>query len=75
MIKYELLGSPSIDQYLEDFVETLLPTNRTYEYYLDWNKIKTNINQYVTEISLLDSLIHVEPSERKNKLYEIIAMN
>jgi len=72
MIKYELLGSPSIDQYLEEFIETLLPTNRTYEYYLDWNKITTNINQYVTEISLLDSLIHVEPSERKNKLSEII---
>ena len=72
MIKYKLLGSSSIDQYLEHFVETLLPTNRTYEYYLDWKKIKTNIDRHITEISLLDSLIHVKPTERKDRLTELI---
>lgn len=73
MIKYDLMGFSSAESYLEHFVETLLPTNRTYEYYVDWNKIKANLDKYIAEISLLDALIHVKLDERKNKLAEIIS--
>ena len=59
MIKHDVLGFSSIDKYLEYFVETLLPTNRTYEFYVDWDKIKNNLDKYITEISLLNSLVHV----------------
>jgi len=73
MLKYESLGFSNTDDYLEHFVETLLPTNRTYEYYVDWSKIKANLDKYITEISLLDALIHIKPDKRKDKLAEIIS--
>ncbi len=73
MIKHDLLGFSSSDTYLEYFVETLLPTNRTYEFYVNWDKIQHNLDKYVTEISLLNSLVHVSSTKRKDKLYDILS--
>jgi len=73
MIKHDVLGFSCTDDYLEYFVGTLIPTNRTYQFYVNWDKIKKNLDRYITEISLLNSLTHVSPSERKDKLKELIS--
>lgn len=72
MVKYDILGFKSKEDYIDYFFKTLLETNRTYEFYVDWEKIKRNIAQCVTEISILNSLSKIESHERKDKLREII---
>lgn len=72
MLKYDLLGYTGPDEYLKHFVDTLIPTNRTYNYYVDWKKIKSNLDRYVTEISILNSLTHINPEESKDRLRDII---
>lgn len=72
MVKYDLLGFEGSIDYLQYFVDTLIPTNRTYSYYVDWEKIQSNLNKHITEISILNSLIHFNSEERKDKLRDII---
>ena len=31
------------NEYLDYFFNTLLPTNRTYDYFVNWKKVKTNV--------------------------------
>ena len=72
MVKYDLLGFKGKNDYLKYFVDSLIPTNRTYNYYVDWEKIQSNLEKKITEINILNSLIHISPDERKNKLKDII---
>lgn len=71
MVKYEALGFKSENEYLDYFFKTLLKTNQTYEYFVDWKKVKKKIEKYVKEISLLNSLTKIEPEKRKKELEEI----
>lgn len=72
MVRLDILGFNSKEEYVDYFLDTLLQTNRTYGYYVDWEKIKQNMSQCVTEVSILNSLSKVEVNERKAKLKEII---
>lgn len=72
MVKYELLGFDNLDDYMDYFMKTLMQTNRTYDYYVNWEKVKNNVQNYVTEISILNSLTKIEPSQRENKLRNLI---
>ncbi len=72
MVKYDVLDFESKEEYIDYFLKTLLETNRSYEFYVDWEKIKRNMAQCVTEISILNSLSKVESHKRKDKLREII---
>jgi len=47
MIKYKKLGFKSLEEYTEHFFVTLLPSNKTYEYFVDWNKVKKAIHKYL----------------------------
>lgn len=73
MVKIDVLGFKNEIQYLDYFFKTLLPTNRTYNYYVDWEKVKGNVIKYLTEISLLNSLTKIDLEEREKKLVEIIS--
>lgn len=73
MVKFDLLGFDSEFDYFDYFFKTLLPTNRTYDYYVNWEKVKKNVITYVTEISLLNSLTKIDRNEREEKLVEIIS--
>jgi type II restriction enzyme len=73
MVKYDVLGFKNEIQYIDYFFKTLLSTNRTYDYYVDWEKVKNNVKKYLTEISLLNSLTKIEPEARENKLIEIFS--
>lgn len=72
MVRFDVLGFNNEKEYLDYFFKTLLPTNRTYEYYVDWEKVKKNVKAYLNEISLLNSLTKVKEEEREQKLLEII---
>lgn len=73
MVKFDLLGYDSELEYFDYFFKTLLPTNRTYDYYVNWEKVKENVITYLTEISLLNSLTKIDKNEREEKLVEIIS--
>lgn len=73
MVKYDILGFQNEIEYIDYFFDTLLPTNRTYEYYVNWEKVKNNVIKYLTEISLLNSLTKVDVENRESKLIEIIS--
>ena len=61
MVKFKELGFRDFKEYEDHFFNTLLPTNKTYEYFVDWDKVKSAINKYLDEISLLNSLTKVNP--------------
>jgi len=73
MVKYDILGFDSEDSYIDYFFETLLPTNQTYDYFVNWEKVKGNVLKCVNEISLLNALTKVKKEEREDKLTEIIS--
>lgn len=56
MVFYNLLGFKNFEEYFETFISTLLPTNKTYEYFVDWEKVRRNINRFKRQIFLLNSL-------------------
>lgn len=67
----KIAGVSSIEEYINLFFKTLMKTNQTYDYFVDWKKIKEKVRKYVKEISLLNSLTKIEPEERKRELKEI----
>lgn len=73
MAKFDVLGFSSETEYFNFFYKTLLTTNRTYDFFVNWEKVKNNVLTYLTEISLLNSLTKVEVGEREGKLVEIIS--
>ncbi len=48
----------SIQGITQEFKKTLVATNRSYLFYVDWEKVKNNVDVIKTELSLLDSLIN-----------------
>lgn len=72
MVNYSKIGYSSIDEYSNDFLNTLLESNHTYEFYVNWDKVYTNLENHVVEISILNSLNKVQPNEVENKFREII---
>jgi len=71
LVKIEVMGFSNESDYFSYFFKTLLKTNWTYDYFVDWRKVKENIRKYVKEISLLNSLTKISPKERKAELREI----
>ena len=71
MVRYSLLGFTNEDEYTNYFFQTLLKTNWTYQYFVDWKKVRDNIKRYVTEICLLNSLTKVKAENRKAELKEV----
>ncbi len=72
MVNYRLLGFNSFDDYLDEFFRTLLPTNRTYNYFVDWSKVKENVRKHIYEINILNALTKVKGNERLQLLKEIL---
>lgn len=71
MVKYEMLNFESADDFLNYFFQTLLETNWTYDYFVDWKKVKDNVRRYVKEISLLNALTKVNIKDRETELRDI----
>jgi type II restriction enzyme len=70
-VNVDVLGFDDEQQYLDYFFNTLLKTNRTYDFYVDWKKVRRNLRKLVREISLLNALTKIRPEERRRELTEI----
>lgn len=54
----------SVREITQEFQKTLVTTNRSYLFYVDWKKVKRNVDTIKTELSLLDSLINSKNIKR-----------
>ncbi len=72
MVRFRELGFSNFDEYIKHFFKTLLPTNKTYEYFVDWDKVRNATNKYLYELSLLNSLTKVTASEREIHLRSLL---
>ncbi len=66
-----MLGFESEEQYFDYFFDTLLKTNWTYDYFVEWKKVKRNIEHSIKEISLLNSLSKISAEKRRGELKTI----
>ena len=64
---YNIKGSADL---VKKFQETLMTTNKTYSYFVNWGKIKDNAQKYEYEINILNYL--VGSTNTKAKLKEIL---
>lgn len=51
------LGTGNLEETIERFHETIVDTNRGYNFFVDWEKVERHVNKYKIELSILDSLI------------------
>ena len=72
MVKYTSLGYETLDDYNDDFFSTLLETNHTYEFFVNWDKVFNNLEDYLIEISILNSLNKVESDKVETHFREIL---
>ncbi|GBD38342.1 Type-2 restriction enzyme DpnII [bacterium HR37] len=72
MVRFKELGFKNFVEYRDYFFNTLLPSNKTYKYFVDWSKVKKVINRYLDEISLLNSLTKVNTKEREKRLCKLL---
>lgn len=52
-----ILNLNSVDELADFFVATLVPTNMSYDYFVNWEKVKKRVNKFNVEINILNSLI------------------
>ncbi len=72
MVRFHDLGFSNFEKYVQHFFETLLPTNKTYDYFVDWNKVKSAVNRHLEEIALLNTLTKVKLPERASHMYRLV---
>ncbi len=71
---YNKFGYKSKEEYFKEFFDTLLLSNKTEDYFVDWGKINNNVRKYINEISLLNSLVFIkDKNERKDHLRDILS--
>lgn len=54
---FDTLNLRSFEEVLDRFHETLIDTNRGYKFFVDWDKIRKNVEEYKVEFNILNSLI------------------
>ena len=72
MVNYKRIGYSSLDEFSNDFLNTLLESNHTYEFYVNWEKVYANLENHLVEIGILNSLNKVPANEVESKFREII---
>ena len=72
MVNYTSLGYESLDEYNIDFFSTLLETNHTYEFFVNWEKVFNNLKDNLVEISILNSLNKVESNQVESHFRDIL---
>lgn len=73
MVKYEELGFTSFQEYSIEFLDSLMLTNHTYGFFVDWNKVYNKLVDSLFEISLLNGLNKVSPDKVEEKFRELIS--
>ncbi len=72
MANFKKIGFRSFEEYINYFFNTLLTSNKTYSYFVDWSKVTEAVNKYLSEIYLLNSLIKIDSSKREKYLYDLL---
>ena len=72
MVNYSEMGYSSLNEYSDDFLNTLLESNHTYDFYVNWDKVYANLKNHLVEISILNSLNKVRPDELETEFRKII---
>lgn len=63
----------TINDLVKKFQNTLMLSNKTFSYFVDWDKVRQNVIKYSYEINILNYLIGV--TDPKAKLKEILRKN
>ncbi len=69
-IYLDFLKTSDLSEVKRYFFDTLLLTNHDYKFFVDWEKVKNNVNKYQIELSILNALIR--NSNFNEKLKEIL---
>lgn len=72
MVNLTKLSYNNIEEYNQDFLDSLLKTNHTHDFFVDWNKVFKKLEKNLVEINILNSLSKIEPSNSENKFKEIL---
>lgn len=72
MVKYEKLGFNSQEEYLNCFYNTLLTTNHSFDYFVNWDKIYKKVEDHLIELSILNSLSKVDKEDVESEFIKII---
>ncbi len=72
MVKFKELGFKNFEEYKNHFFNTLLHSNKTYDYFVDWTKVKKTVNKYLNELSLLNSLTKVSRKDREGHFHNLL---
>ena len=72
MVLYKELGYETEKEYYDNFIENLLLTNHTFDYFINWNKVYANLKENITEISILNSLNKVPKEEVEDEFIKIL---
>ena len=72
MVKFKELGFKNFEEYKNHFFNTLLHSNKTYDYFVDWTKVKKTVNKYLNELSLLNSLTKVSQKDREEHFHNLL---
>ncbi|WP_409199014.1 type II restriction endonuclease [Methanobrevibacter acididurans] len=72
MVKFNELNYSSLNEYYGDFYKTLLPTNHTFNFFVNWDKVFTKVKKNVVEINILNSLNKVPEDEIESQFKRIL---
>ncbi|MDR1819554.1 MAG: type II restriction endonuclease [Methanobrevibacter sp.] len=72
MSNYSKLGYKSLENYSQYFLDSLLETNRTYDFFIDWDKVFSKLENYLIEINILNSLTKISSTSISEKFIEIL---
>ncbi|MGN0093208.1 MAG: type II restriction endonuclease [Methanobrevibacter sp.] len=72
MVKYEELDYDDFSDYLVDFLKSVLTTNHTFNYFVNWDKVFGKVNNNRTEIFILNSLCKVDEINLEEEFKKII---
>lgn len=61
-----------MDNYFDDFLKTLLDSNHTYDFFVNWDKVYKNLKNHIVEIGILNSLNKVAEEDLESKFREIL---
>ncbi len=75
MSNYHELGFNSQEEYNKYFLETLLPTNHNFKFFVDWDKVYKNVETHLYEIGLLNSLNQMSLENIEENFIRLISSN
>ena len=72
MVKYEELGYKNIEEYDYDFLNNLLTTNHTYEFFTNQEKVLNAVKKLNSQIDKLNPLTKVAPENLEKEFLKTI---